>query len=656
MKKIVFLALLLLLTFTVSVFAVDSDGGVEISFCVGDSILLINGEKVDVEKPYVVGAGVTLVPVRVITESFGAVVGWEDETQKVTLTYKDKVIVIYIGNDEAVINGEKVKMLAAPELTLSGFTMVPLRFISENFGAEVGYDEATEAISVVKAPEVNVNAGMTYFEKEGLFSIQVPEKYLFSDVESSDNSFAFIKEPPLRYRTYTRDKVDVYQFSTEILDDVVQALESDREIQKNLIDRKKYSVTDVNSLNVNSMIFWYYDILDRENDNYIVARKTMFNIGKKTFLTVDGVGDSTENAADDYSGEKLSFIFYDNLTLNIPEIFSKEPVNFSAKIPVRSEILPRITVAFYKTSSEEEARGFIEREHAKLVETRNSKFVKISDISDAVYGENNGFEFTAEYLSDNSGATHIVFDCGGYLAYLEMSYGNGDKKEKFALAAECFKALVKEADIEKMLPATEKTEKTKVQIGDMLFELPYGFDSYISEDKMYACVYSRDNNLLITVYGNTAVIDNEDLEFRSETTNYIPGYGLKTALVLKKKMTNCDILHKTATEYGRIGWDTDVLGNNDGENYRYGYDYAELSQWISSQTDIHKKICYYYTNVDGSDRTYSAYAEQREENLKNKTVTQQNLNVFVFTYTDIFDNENINAVIDEIMLSAKRAD
>ena len=44
---------------------------VEIKFTVGESTLVINGQNVEVEKPYVVGVGVTLVPVRVITEAFG---------------------------------------------------------------------------------------------------------------------------------------------------------------------------------------------------------------------------------------------------------------------------------------------------------------------------------------------------------------------------------------------------------------------------------------------------------------------------------------------------------------------------------------------------------------------------------------------------------
>ena len=133
--------------FTVPSFAESVD--VEIKFAVGDNTLIINGNPVTVVTPYVVGEGVTLVPVRVITEAFGAQVGWVDETQTVTLSYPDVNIILQIGNPIAEVNGKATELLAPPELTNSS-TMVPLRFISENFGAVVSYDEATEKITVTK--------------------------------------------------------------------------------------------------------------------------------------------------------------------------------------------------------------------------------------------------------------------------------------------------------------------------------------------------------------------------------------------------------------------------------------------------------------------------------------------------------------------------
>ncbi len=123
---------------------------VEISFKVGDSVLMINGEATEVETPYIVGEGTTLVPLRVITEAFGAEVTWVDETKEIYLSCPDVSIVLQIGNSEAQVNSHTETLPEAPALSPNGVTMVPLRFISETFGAEVGYDEKTAYITVVK--------------------------------------------------------------------------------------------------------------------------------------------------------------------------------------------------------------------------------------------------------------------------------------------------------------------------------------------------------------------------------------------------------------------------------------------------------------------------------------------------------------------------
>lgn len=150
MKKIIcVITALMCLCMSVN-FAYASEETVSISFRVGDSVLSINGVDTTVETPYVVGDGVTLVPLRVITEAFGAKVDWIADTKTITLEYPDVNIIIQIGNKVAEVNGKAETLLAAPELTSSGFTMVPLRFISENFGADVSYDEATAAILVEK--------------------------------------------------------------------------------------------------------------------------------------------------------------------------------------------------------------------------------------------------------------------------------------------------------------------------------------------------------------------------------------------------------------------------------------------------------------------------------------------------------------------------
>jgi len=96
--------------------------------------------------PYVT-AGRTLVPVRVISENFGAEVSWDEATQRVDISSDGTDITLYIGNNTAVVNGKETVLDVAPELTDSR-TMVPLRFISEALGKRVEYVEPSEQVII----------------------------------------------------------------------------------------------------------------------------------------------------------------------------------------------------------------------------------------------------------------------------------------------------------------------------------------------------------------------------------------------------------------------------------------------------------------------------------------------------------------------------
>ncbi|HEY9062203.1 MAG TPA: copper amine oxidase N-terminal domain-containing protein [Pseudobacteroides sp.] len=121
---------------------------VEISFKVGDSVLKINGKDVKVQTPYVEN-GTTLVPVAVITQAFGADVKWNAAEKSVNITYGETLIKLVINDKTAYVNGTKSVLLKAPVIKNS-VTMVPLAFISENFGADVSYEKNTKQITVSK--------------------------------------------------------------------------------------------------------------------------------------------------------------------------------------------------------------------------------------------------------------------------------------------------------------------------------------------------------------------------------------------------------------------------------------------------------------------------------------------------------------------------
>jgi hypothetical protein len=146
---LILLAFILIMIQPLSAFAADTetkDQSVHIQLKLGEDHITINDQTTSVETPYA-NNGVTLVPLRVITLAFGAALSWASETQTVGLTYNGTSISLQIGSTTATVNGKEEQIEVAPELK-NGTTMVPLRFISEKFGASVKFDEATSTIAI----------------------------------------------------------------------------------------------------------------------------------------------------------------------------------------------------------------------------------------------------------------------------------------------------------------------------------------------------------------------------------------------------------------------------------------------------------------------------------------------------------------------------
>ena len=116
---------------------------------IGSKRATISGKEVSMDAAPYIKKGSTLVPLRFIGEAFGAKIDWQPKVGKgtINITLGTNNIMIEIGNSTALVNGAKVMLTVPPEIT-SGRTFVPLRFISEAFGAEVQWIAETQTIKI----------------------------------------------------------------------------------------------------------------------------------------------------------------------------------------------------------------------------------------------------------------------------------------------------------------------------------------------------------------------------------------------------------------------------------------------------------------------------------------------------------------------------
>lgn len=124
----------------------------------------IDGVTVQSTVDPIIQNGSTLVPVRLVSESLGYKVEWNQDRKEVTVTDtkvvngkpESKIIVMQLGNTKATAykqaGGSRTTLgsynLTTAPIIHNGSTMVPLRFIGEAFGAIVDWDGPTNSVLI----------------------------------------------------------------------------------------------------------------------------------------------------------------------------------------------------------------------------------------------------------------------------------------------------------------------------------------------------------------------------------------------------------------------------------------------------------------------------------------------------------------------------
>lgn len=92
------------------------------------------------------------VPLRSIAESLGAEVDWLPEDQAVEVTNATQHVRLWLGLEQATVNGEVVKLEKVP-FAEAGRTFVPIRFLSESLGMNVNWVQATRSVTIASSVE-----------------------------------------------------------------------------------------------------------------------------------------------------------------------------------------------------------------------------------------------------------------------------------------------------------------------------------------------------------------------------------------------------------------------------------------------------------------------------------------------------------------------
>ncbi|MGN0163397.1 MAG: copper amine oxidase N-terminal domain-containing protein [Candidatus Ornithomonoglobus sp.] len=428
-----------------SAFAAEQTGRVEISFKVGDKALMINGETVEVEAPYVVGEGTTLVPLRVITEAFGAEVEWDGSTQSVNLTYPDVDMTIRIGSKSATVNTHSEELDEAPELN-DGTTMVPLRFISETFGATVTYDADTRLITVVKetAEEGATVEGVTDKDYIGDsfygWTMKNPKTLTMED-RSFDGT-----------RTAFSDGKNSVSVAIDVMDE-----ENDVDTEFNSIKNELSSMTisiadkkvvgsgttlihfrgkskayihDIYEYVKGDTYYYTYTIVDLEED--AAVQNELLDIGNSLSLTEKRDFYDLSNAKDGYRE------FTDDdyrIKLSLPADWKQSEYTSSNDFYFyeSGESQNSVSLGIYSKSDTASAKLYAEHDRESNISVANPTMVTASEVTTGKLNDLDIYYYTIEH----SGGGHnsyamkdVFFDLGDYVYNISVRSDSVDEDDK----------------------------------------------------------------------------------------------------------------------------------------------------------------------------------------------------------------------------------
>ncbi len=136
MKKII-LSLAFLLIFTLFNTTTDADNTFFAPVCV-----TVNGEYVKTDKQAFLKHDTTKVSLRDIGDIFGAQVSWNEKSSTAEIKSGNTHLAVTKGKNTATVN-EKAVRLDSSAVIVNDRIFVPLRFLSENLGAKVTWNEET---------------------------------------------------------------------------------------------------------------------------------------------------------------------------------------------------------------------------------------------------------------------------------------------------------------------------------------------------------------------------------------------------------------------------------------------------------------------------------------------------------------------------------
>ncbi|HNW31395.1 MAG TPA: stalk domain-containing protein, partial [Caldisericia bacterium] len=135
-----------------SLYCLSEGAAKKLEFQIGSSKFKADGAEQDMGVKLQTIGGVTYLPAKFVAEPMGGDTLWKDEWKQITVTLNGNTIRMRIGYEKATVNAKEIqidpKNPKVVPIISGGRTLVPMRFLAENLGCKLDYDQKTKKITI----------------------------------------------------------------------------------------------------------------------------------------------------------------------------------------------------------------------------------------------------------------------------------------------------------------------------------------------------------------------------------------------------------------------------------------------------------------------------------------------------------------------------
>jgi hypothetical protein len=585
-KKIVALLMAVLLVAALmpaAAFAADASN-VVVKLTSGNATVNINGKPTVVQAPYV-ASGTTMVPLKIITNAFGAALKLENGNG-ITLTYNDRKVELTFGSKTVKVNGVAKTVAVAP-IVIKGSTMVPLRIIVEAFGATISIDKKTSEVTIKGVRAQTTGGGSTSIDSE----------YGKTKVGDSYHNWS-LNYPAALVQVDQSDSGDYIKWADAkedaqvmIMTDSIENELTSSEVREELSLYYDYDEYSLDERTVKVGDYSFEKIITRTKDSKMFYEYRAIQKGETFYIIIVGVKGTDKSALNGYQSLldsfKPSFDKADKALKDITKVkdgfitYKDEDYGFTVKLPADWYYDSEGDEPYFLSENDDLQFSFTSLEEGDSLEkwaARNESTLK----ADFVSGYLRNVSSAPLKLQDGNAIVmtyEMSFDQKEWYTYKEVMFVSGNYKylitysydAKTALSSTLsFNQIIGSVDIDTAYidsnfgykqdtstsadNRTEKVTKRSTEYGYSI-ELPafwYGYSKDFNDMEVY---YSYQG-------GTMQIVFDEELkasDYEEMLQSYVDSeFGKEIGMVIKEsanvtingKTAYKAVVHTSAEEYG----------------------------------------------------------------------------------------------------------